>query len=79
MDAKGCIVCESNKTSDYWQGDEEKWTRSFNEGKGQVFVSEIEYDQSTQSYVIQVSLPVKARAGAAIGAMTVSILARKKG
>jgi hypothetical protein len=75
MDAKGCIVGESNRTSDYWQGDEDKWVQSFNAGVGKVFVDAVAYDESTQSYVVQISLPVFDTAGATIGAMTVSVQA----
>ena len=34
MDKQGNIVAESNKTSDYWQGDEDKFVKSFADGKG---------------------------------------------
>ncbi|MBI4880610.1 MAG: hypothetical protein HY812_13275 [Planctomycetes bacterium] len=77
MDSQGCIVGESNKTSDYWQGDEAKWIECFQEGQGREYVSDIEYDQSTQAFVVQISLPVRAPGGAMIGAMTVSVMARK--
>src|SRR5262245_21001574 len=39
MDDQGALVCTTHETSDYWQGDEEKWLRAFNEGKGTVFVA----------------------------------------
>src|SRR5262245_33999948 len=29
MDNQGAVVGETNLTSDYWQGDEKKWTESF--------------------------------------------------
>lgn len=76
MDNKGCIVGESNRTSDYWQGDEDKWIRSFNAGKGTVFIDEVAYDQSTQSYVVQMSVPIFDSTGATIGAMTTSVQAK---
>jgi len=77
MDAKSCIVSESHRTSDYWQGDEDKWTRSFNGGKGALHASEIEYDESSQAYVVQISLPVMGPGGSAVGALTASIQAKK--
>lgn len=73
MDDKGCIVAESNKTSDYWQGDEPKWLQSYHGGKGRMFADEIEYDESTRAYVVQISLPVFDSQGATIGAITASI------
>jgi hypothetical protein len=58
MDNQGANVCMTDKTSDYWQGDEAKFKNSFNGGSGSVFVDEVEFDDSTQTYVSQVSVPV---------------------
>lgn len=37
MDNQGANVAMSDKTSDYWQGDEDKFVRSFAGGEGKVF------------------------------------------
>ncbi|MEG3640980.1 PDC sensor domain-containing protein [Magnetococcus sp. PR-3] len=72
MDNQGANVCMSDKTSDYWQGDEAKFIKSFAGGQGTVHISELELDQSSQSYQVQISIPVKA-AGKVIGAMTFGV------
>ena len=72
MDNQGANVCQTDKTSDYWQGDEDKFQRSFNGGKGAIFVDEVEFDDSTQSYISQVSVPVM-DGSMAIGAITFGI------
>ncbi len=72
MDNQGANVCMSDKTSDYWQGDEGKFQKSFNEGNGALFVDEVEFDESTQSYLVQISLPVK-DGEVVIGAITFGI------
>ena len=72
MDNQGAIVCETDKTSDYWQGDEAKFQKSFNNGNGAVFVDEVEFDDSTQAYISQVSVPVMDN-GKAIGAITFGV------
>ena len=72
MDNQGANVAMTNKTSDYWQGDEAKFKKSFNGGAGAVFVDEVEFDDSTQAYLVQVSVPVKDN-GKAIGAITIGI------
>jgi len=59
MDNQGANVAMSDKTSDYWQGDEAKFKKSFNNGQGAVFVDDVEFDKSAQSYLCQVSVPVK--------------------
>lgn len=57
-DAQGANIAAYPLTSDYWQGDEEKFTASFNTGQGQVFIGDIEFDESTQTNAVQVSVPV---------------------
>jgi hypothetical protein len=74
MDAQGLNVAASGVTSDYWQGDEEKFTATFPLGADAVHISEVELDESTQSYQAQVSLPMTDPVtGAVIGAITVGV------
>lgn len=73
MDAKGLNVAQSTITSDYWQGDEDKFTASFGAGIDAVHVGEIEEDESTQVFQSQVSLPITDASGALIGALTVGV------
>ena len=72
MDNQGANVAMTDKTSDYWQGDEAKFKKSYNGGQGAIFVDEVEFDDSTQAYLCQVSVPVKDGAKV-IGAITVGI------
>jgi len=57
-DKKGLIIGETNKTSDYYQSDEEWWVQTFNEGMGREFFGEIEYDESSRSEAIPIYVPV---------------------
>lgn len=59
MDRNGALVCMTNKTSDYWQADEEKFKRSYAAGKGAIFVDKVRFDVSTQMYLVQISVPVQ--------------------
>jgi hypothetical protein len=72
MDNQGANVAMTDKTSDYWQGDEAKFKNSFNNGQGAVFVDEVKFDDSSQTYLAQVSVPVKEGASV-IGAITFGI------
>jgi len=72
MDNQGANVAMTDKTSDYWQGDEAKFTESFKGGAGAIHISEVEFDDSTQVYVVQASVPVL-DGGKAIGAITFGI------
>lgn len=76
MDNQGALVCESDKTSDYMQGDEAKWQKSFADGKGDVFVDEVEFDDGVKANVLQISVPVM-DGGMAIGAITFGVFADK--
>ena len=57
-DNQGANVAAYPPTSDYWQGDEEKWTASYNNGEGVVFIGPLELDESTQKTLVQISAPV---------------------
>lgn len=74
MDDKGLNVGQSNITSDYWQGDEAKWQQTYAKGPGSINISEVDEDESTQTYQSQLSLPiVDPDTGKAIGAITIGI------
>lgn len=57
-DAQGANVAAFPATSDYWQGDEEKFTNAFAGGKGEIFVGPAEFDESTNSNAVQISVPM---------------------
>ncbi len=74
MDNRGLNVGQSDVTSDYWQGDESKWQKTFGTGAESVFVDEVEFDESTQTYQSQVSITLLDPATrAAIGAVTIGV------
>ncbi|HYN22681.1 MAG TPA: PDC sensor domain-containing protein [Thermoanaerobaculia bacterium] len=72
MESQGALVCITRKTSDYWQGDEAKWQKSFAEGRGELFIAEPELDESTGVKLIHISVPIM-EAGKAIGVLTLGI------
>lgn len=72
MDNQGANVAMTNKTSDYWQGDEAKFKQSFNNGVGATHVGKAKFDTSAQAYLVQISIPVM-DAGKAIGAVTYGV------
>ena len=75
MDAKGLNVGQSDVTSDYWQGDEAKWKETFLAGASSMHVSDVEMDESTQTFQSQVSLPIVDPAdGSVIGAVTIGVI-----
>jgi hypothetical protein len=74
MDNRGLNVGQSDVTSDYWQGDEDKWQKTFQVGPGAVFIDEIEHDESTQTFQSQVSLAISDPVtNQIIGAITIGL------
>jgi hypothetical protein len=74
MDAKGLNVGQSAPTSDFWQGDEAKWKKTYGAGSGAVFIDKVEEDESTQSFQTQINLAVTDPAsGKVIGAITFGV------
>lgn len=72
-DSQGANVCMSRRTSDYWQGDEAKWTRSWAGGTGAIFVSKVAHDDSTNIDLMHISVPVRS-SGRLIGVLIVGKL-----
>ena len=72
MDSKGLNVGQSDRTSDYWQGDEAKWRETYLVGPDAIHISDVEEDESTQTFQVQVSVSIS-EGGAAIGAATIGI------
>ena len=74
MDAFGLNVAISDRTSDYFQGDEAKWIETYAKGPNAVHISELEFDESTGKVQTQVSLTVvDPETGDPIGAVTLGI------
>lgn len=74
MDNRGLNVGQSDATSDYWQGDEAKWQRTFLQGPGAMMIDDVELDESTQTFQSQLNMSITDPAtGEVIGAITVGI------
>ena len=74
MDNKGLNAGQSDITSDYWQGDEAKWQKTFLVGASAVHLGDVEKDESTQTFQSQLSLPVVDPAdNTVIGAITLGV------
>lgn len=74
MDNKGLNVGQSDPTSDYWQGDEAKWKKTFMVGPNAIHVGKVKEDESTQMLQAQASIPiVDPKTNAVIGAVTIGV------
>lgn len=74
MDARGLNVAASDVTSDYWQGDEAKFQQTYPMGPEAEHFSDIEFDDSSQTYQAQMSITINdPTTGEPIGALTVGV------
>ena len=58
-DYRGVLVASTNKTSDYWQADEDWWQKSYDKGLGKIILKDVDFDESAGVYSVDVCLPVK--------------------
>jgi hypothetical protein len=72
MDAQGTIIGETNRTSTYWKGEQEKFTAAYAGGAGAIWYGTLEFDESTKTNSVQISVPVM-KGGASIGAICFTI------
>jgi len=72
MDGKGLNAGQSSITSDFWQGDEGKWQKTYQVGPDAIFIDEIEINDDTGTENAQVNLSI-AQDGQVVGAITVEI------
>ena len=72
MDQNGLNVGQSAITSDYWQGDEGKFQKTYGVANDAVFVDEAEYNGDTYSWRAQLNMTIS-DGGEKLGAITVEI------
>lgn len=74
MDGKGMNVGVSTPTSDYWQGDEAKFQKTYLQPEAGLFIDDIEYEPETHLVISQAnSAIIDPDTGEPIGAITVSL------
>lgn len=74
MDNKGLNVGQSSVTSDYWQGDEAKYQKTFQVGPDATFIDEPEFNDDTKTWRAQLDFTiVDPQSGKPIGAATIEM------
>jgi len=73
MDQNGLNVGQSSVTSDFWQGDEGKFQKTFDIATDALFVDEAEWDEEAKIWRNQVSFTLVDSANKKIGAATVEL------
>jgi hypothetical protein len=57
-DRRGLNVCQTNKTTDYYQADEEWWIQTNESTEHEPIIAPLVHDQSADTYAVPVYLPV---------------------
>lgn len=74
MDEVGLNVGQSSITSDFWQGDEAKFQKTYPVGKDAIFVDEPEWDDTLKIWRVQVNKSlVNPKSNELIGAATIEV------
>jgi len=73
MDQNGLNVGQSSITSDFWQGDEAKFQKTYDVAPDAVFIDEPEFDDEMKVWRGQVNFTVTDTDGKSIGAATVEL------
>ncbi|MFM2282166.1 MAG: hypothetical protein RLZZ444_4397 [Pseudomonadota bacterium] len=74
MDQNGLNVGQSSITKDFWQGDEDKFQKTFQVSKDAIFIDEAEWDDEAKIWRAQVNFTLTDPSGATpIGAATVEL------
>ncbi len=74
-DRHGQLIAASDRTSDYYQADEEWWQKTYGGGKGKVYIERVVFDESSHSWTLNICLPIlqdKKVVGVAKASMDVS-------
>ena len=57
-DIQGLTIGMTNRTGDYLQADEGWWEKAYNKGTGSLSVGEVEFDESTKTYGMNIGVPI---------------------
>ncbi len=57
-DIQGLTMGMTNRTGDYLQADEGWWQKAYNNGTGAISVGEVEFDESTKAYGMNIGVPI---------------------
>lgn len=57
-DLRGALLGATNRTSDFYQADEDWWQAAYNAGAGTIYYSQPTYDESSGALSINIALPI---------------------
>ncbi len=73
MDERGYNLAVAEMTSDYWQGDEDKYLQVYNKEPATIYFEQIKYDASSRRFQVQVSTQILDKNQKPLGVVTLGI------
>lgn len=73
MDEQGYNLAVAEMTSDYWQGDEDKYLQVYNKEPSKMYFDQIKYDASSRRFQVQVSTQILDKNQKPLGVVTLGI------
>lgn len=58
-DQKGALISTINEVPKYFHGHDLWWKKTYNEGRGKSYISDIYYDETKKGYLLDIALPIK--------------------
>ena len=72
-DREGRLIASTEKTTDYWQADEEWWTQAVRCRKGEAWLEGLQFDESSATFSLDISVPIATQDGAKVGVLKASL------
>lgn len=63
----GATIAATHRISDFYQADEDWWKAAYNAGNGAIYIGQPEFDESSQTYAIDLAVPVRFDDGPVVG------------
>lgn len=57
-DRFGANIAATNRTSDYYQADEDWWQAAYNNGDGSAYIGQPDFDSSSQTFALIIAIPL---------------------
>lgn len=73
MDERGYNLAVAEMTSDYWQGDEDKYLQVYSKAPTTFYFDQIKYDASSRRFQVQVSTQILDKSQKPLGVVTLGI------
>lgn len=73
MDERGYNLAVAEMTSDYWQGDEDKYLQVYNKAPSVIYFEQIKYDASSRRFQVQVSTQIMDKNQKPLGVVTLGV------